>query len=352
MRYSFFSLILAAAAEAHIGVFTDGMSCRGGNNPSIDDQNTNLVVNPLYNLSPSELWMQADRGCDKLPPPDGKFLDLPAGGSFTVDLPINRAFTRLSYDGANVSDWPGGEDHPEDWPSPDGKTCLMDNPHGAGGPLHTQNETTAAGTAWAISYESDLSRVTMEKLVVFSVLQHTPWKRIATYEVTADLPICPEAGCYCAWLWVPEGCGEPNMYMQNFKYNVSNTSSTKSLGVARAPVPCQGDPSQCVVGPKQMIAWNQAEDNNVGNVGFSPGYNIKMGYQPGAQNDIFVDNDEPPEPAPSESKAETVSISTSLPLKSTSVTETDISEIIPAASTNSSTHMPVETGVAGNLAGG
>jgi hypothetical protein len=36
--------------------------------------------------------------------------------------------------------------------------------------LHTRSESMAAGTAWAISYQSDLSAVTMENLVVFTTL--------------------------------------------------------------------------------------------------------------------------------------------------------------------------------------
>ena len=36
--------------------------------------------------------------------------------------------------------------------------------------VHTQNETMAAGTAFAISYVTELNQVTMENLVVFSVL--------------------------------------------------------------------------------------------------------------------------------------------------------------------------------------
>jgi hypothetical protein len=115
--------------------------------------------------------MQAERGCDKVPPPDGEFLDLPAGGEFTVELGINRAFTTLSYQGKFTSQWPDGEEHPEDWHSPSDTTCLNDNPDKAGGALHTHNFSTTAGTAWAISYESDISKVTMENLVVFSVLE-------------------------------------------------------------------------------------------------------------------------------------------------------------------------------------
>lgn len=37
--------------------------------------------------------------------------------------------------------------------------------------MHAHDQSTAAGTAFAISYQSDLSKVTMENLVVFSVLE-------------------------------------------------------------------------------------------------------------------------------------------------------------------------------------
>jgi hypothetical protein len=37
--------------------------------------------------------------------------------------------------------------------------------------MHTNNQSMAAGTAFAISYQSDLAAVTMENLVVFTVLE-------------------------------------------------------------------------------------------------------------------------------------------------------------------------------------
>jgi hypothetical protein len=135
------------------------------------DQNTNTAVNPLYDLPKADWWMQHDRGCDKFPPADGVSLALPAGGEFTVELATNRAFTTLSYNGQHTTDWPDGGNHPADWHSPSPTQCLNDNPDGAGGAMHTHNESTTAGTAWAISYQSDIKAVTMENLAVFSVLQ-------------------------------------------------------------------------------------------------------------------------------------------------------------------------------------
>ncbi|KAH8821320.1 hypothetical protein F5884DRAFT_840582 [Xylogone sp. PMI_703] len=279
-------LALAASSQAHVFGWAKGMYCKGGNNPSVDDQNTNLAVNPLWQLSKQDFWFQHDRGCDVVPPPAGEFLELPAGGQVQIELAHNRAQTTLSYNGANAGEWPDGKPHPEDWNgnAAGGEGCIQDD-----GAMHTSNQSTAAGTALAISYNSNIKDVTLENLVVFSVLPNTPWKRIARYDVPAGLPPCPADGCTCAWLWVPNGCGEPNMYMGGYKCKVTGSTSTKKVGTAKPPTYCANDASKCQKGPKQMIVWNQLEANNV-NVpaGGSPGYNQKNGWAPGAQNDIFV----------------------------------------------------------------
>ncbi|KAF2119327.1 hypothetical protein BDV96DRAFT_486657 [Lophiotrema nucula] len=263
------------------------MYCRGGNSTTSDDQNTNLAVNPLYNLTKENWWFQHHRGCDVAPPKTAEFLELPANGEFTVELAHNRAFTTLSYDGKFVTDWPDGKEHPEDWNgyNTDGTpaVCLKED-----GALHTYNESSAGGTAFAISYHSELKDVTMENLVVFTTLYHTPWKRLATYKVP-DLQACPEGGCTCAWLWVPNGCGEANMYMQGFKCNVTNASPTaKPLAPAQVATYCEDDASKCVKGAKQMLAWHQLTGNNIETEQWvTPNYNQKCGWAEGAQTDIF-----------------------------------------------------------------
>lgn len=110
--------------------------------------------------------MQADRGCDKVPPKD--VMELKAGGTLEVELATNRAFTSLSYGGKYMSDWDDGAQHPEDWHAPGPGKCLGDNPDGKGGELHTTGQDDAAGTAFAISYADKLEDVTMENLVVFT----------------------------------------------------------------------------------------------------------------------------------------------------------------------------------------
>ncbi|KAL2870969.1 lignocellulolytic auxiliary activity family 14 protein [Aspergillus lucknowensis] len=268
---------------AHTVAWTKGMYCFGGPDPSTDNPNTNTAVSPLYDLDQSDWWFQHDRGCDAAPPADGEVLSLPAGGTFTVELAHNRAMTSFSYEGQFASDWPDGKEHPEDWSGPEGD-CIQDD-----GALHTKSWATAAGTAFAISYADSLGNVTMDDLVVFTVLEHTPWKRLATYEVPADLPACPEGGCTCAWLWDPDGCGQPNIYMAGYKCEVRGATSTKQLAAAQAPVYCEDDSSKCVTGAKQMIAWNQKTGNHVvPPSGKTPMYNAAWGFKNGAQNDIFV----------------------------------------------------------------
>lgn len=78
----------------------------------------------------------------------------------------------------------------------------------------------------------------------------TPWERTIEYDVPADLPACEK--CICAWGWVPNHCGQENMYMTGFNCRVKSTS-TKALGKPKPPVWCEDDESACQTGPKQMI---------------------------------------------------------------------------------------------------
>jgi len=283
------TLCLAGLSQAHIAAWHKGMYCINGTRGEKDIQNTNEAVHPLYNLPKSQWWFHHVDNCDNYPPAPGDFLELPAGGSFTVELAGNRGATTLSFGGKFTSDWPDGKHYPDNYSLPNNGCITSPN-------LHTTSQNDAAGTAFAISYTSDLSKVTDKNLAVFTVLSNTPWKRLATYQVPANLPPCPPGGCICAWGWVPNGCGQPNMYMFPYRCQVTGSRSTKRVAPAKAPTWCEGNPSKCTKGAKQMIYWNQLDGNNVDTKGGnqadglpkSPGYNAKMGFQNGPQNDIFL----------------------------------------------------------------
>ncbi|KAJ2917948.1 hypothetical protein MD484_g2430, partial [Candolleomyces efflorescens] len=241
--------LLVPVVSGHVAAWHKGMYCLNGTTPGVDNQDANEIVTPLWELSREDWWMHHVDKCDEFPPAEGDFLELPSGQSFVVELAVNRAFTTLSYDGANTGIFGDGQDHPGLGYTDEGK-------HGAEGcitepNIHTQNETMAAGTAFAISYTSDIKQVTPENLVVFTVLYHTPWKRIAEYQVP-ELPACPEGGCHCVWGWVANGCGEPNMYMEPFRCKVVGHTGSRAVAPAVAPVWCEDDPNHCVKGPKQV----------------------------------------------------------------------------------------------------
>ncbi|SJL05082.1 uncharacterized protein ARMOST_08454 [Armillaria ostoyae] len=279
------ALVFAQAVRGHVAPFHPSMWCFSGTSGS--NINAQEAVNPVYQLGYSGYWMHANTGCLSQPPADNTFLELPAGGSFTVEIAANRAYTSYSYNGTEVSDWADGQAHEELYGA---HTECVTSPN-----LHAQNESMAAGTAFAISYTSDISAVNEDNLVVFTVAPKTPWKLVASYDVPAAMPACPDGGCICAWGWVPNGCGIPNMYMHPFRCTVTGATGTTAVGTPKTPEWCEDDQSKCVSGPKKFIIWNQNEADTVSVDGYdlageprSPGYNTKMGFTGGAQNDIFT----------------------------------------------------------------
>ncbi|XP_006458724.1 hypothetical protein AGABI2DRAFT_190931 [Agaricus bisporus var. bisporus H97] len=276
---------LLGLTNAHLTAWHRGMYCLDGASGQID-LNTADPVTPLYQLPKSDWWFHHINKCDEFPPAPGEFLDLPAGGQFQVEIASNRAKTSLSYSGRDQSDWPDGGHYPDNYNVP---SCIT-SPN-----MHTQNQSMAAGSAFAISYQSDIKQVTPENLVVFSVRYNTPWKRVARFDVPAAMPACPPEGCICAWGWIPDGCGQANIYHQAYRCRVTNPTSSTPLATPKPPVWCEGHPDKCTKGAKQMLYWNQADGNNIFTDGLnlagqpkSPGYNMKTGFADGAQNDIFV----------------------------------------------------------------
>jgi hypothetical protein len=261
---------------------------------------------PLVDLEYEDWWMQHERGCDTAPPPAGEYLELPAGGNFTVELAGNLAFSSMRKSPPGViARFGDGKNHTLPYDvhngAPTSVNGCISSPN-----LHAQNESKAYGSAFAISYNSNISDVTMDNLVVFTVRKNTPFYRLATFDVPADLPACPEEGCHCTWLWIADGCGQDNMYMQPLKCMVTNATSTRKVAKAKTPVYCKEDRSKCVKGAKSMVAWKQKSGNNYERKQGEdrPGYNTVLGFRDGAQNDIFEDEDSANSTAPEPTSTE------------------------------------------------
>lgn len=280
-------VFFGAVSRAHLAAWHKGMYCLNGCTAGeVDTNNTDDVVQPLYQLTKDQWWFHHYNNVDQFPPADGDFIDLPAGGSFTVEIASNRGATSLSFGGKYATAWPDGGNYPDNY---NVYTCIT-SPN-----MHTQNQSRAAGTAFAIAYTPNITQVTEENLTVFTVRYYTPWKRLTSYDVPASMPACPPGGCICVWGWVPNGCGEPNMFHLPYRCNVTGATSTTPIGTATPPVWCENNPKECTSGPKQMIYWNQADGNNIQVSGAdangepkSPAYNAKCGFPDGAQNDIFT----------------------------------------------------------------
>ncbi|KAK5687392.1 hypothetical protein LTS10_001530 [Elasticomyces elasticus] len=352
-------IVLPALASAHIAAFGPGMYCRDGL-PGQQNKNNNLPVAPLYQHTKEDWWFQHDRGCDTSPPPAGEFLELPVGGNFTVEHANNQAFTTLSYDGKQVTDWPDGGNHPDDWHGEwKDNECITE-----GGWMHATNQINVQGSAFAIAYKSNFADITMEDLVVFTVLEQTISFSIngeqvgqlgalvvlltGTFadlndlqhalEATSDLRSSDRHACVsrrrlylCASLGAEGlraaqyvstiahtshgGVLTAPRYMQGFKCKTTGEVGTKQIAKAQPPVWCADDASKCKTGAKQMIVFNQLEGNNVPTPdGETPAYNVVAGFKPGAQDDIFVAGS----PPTSTSKVASTSKATPAPASSLS----------------------------------
>ncbi|KAF6747828.1 hypothetical protein DFP72DRAFT_821191, partial [Ephemerocybe angulata] len=267
-----------------------GMYCRHGNE-GIDNNNANDVSQPLYNLTKKDWWMHHENRIDLFPPAAGDFLELRAGGYVTLELSVNRAFTTTS-ENPILGEFPNGQN--EIFPSGRSAEGCVTEPN-----LHTKSEAEAAGTVLAISYANTLDGVSSDNLGVISVAYKTPWRRLVNYSLPM-MPTCSDAGCHCAWGWVPTGCGRPDMYMQPFKCKVTNGFSifgppTFKPAKALPPVWCQDDPSKCIVGPKQMIYYNQLDGNNVNLTGVDnagnpkkPAYDMRYGWADGTPQTLAM----------------------------------------------------------------
>ena len=78
------------------------------------------------------------------------------------------------------------------------------------------------------------------------------------------------------------------MYHVPFRCNVTGSTSHNAVAAGVPPVWCEGNPSACVKGAKQMLYWNQLDGNNIEVSGYdlsgghkSPGYNAKCGFSDG-----------------------------------------------------------------------
>ncbi|RPA80138.1 hypothetical protein BJ508DRAFT_199625, partial [Ascobolus immersus RN42] len=223
------------------------------------------LATPLADMGFSQWWFHG-----KLSSKPSEVLELPAGGSVTVELACNRKFTSMG----NTND---GSNNP----------CPVDTPSmHAGTPLEQKQ---LRGCALAIAYKSDASSVDKDEFTVFSVNTDCVKDRRTTFQVPKDMPSCSGGKCICAWFWQGQNSAD-EMYMNGFDCNITSGSSSTKLATPKHTKFCRGDASSCVKGAKIPQYWA----NDINPIGFDgsyerkPAYNSDWGFTDGAQNDIFV----------------------------------------------------------------
>jgi hypothetical protein len=249
---------------------------------------------------PESFWLS--NGLRDYPPPEGVFLEIESGGTLTLDLNENRAFTRWR--------WPESK-------NPDAQFAGQTE-----STLHTVNNfdepadiAKFGGTALAIAYTSDAQAVRGADFTVISTNWASPWLALTAYPLPRGLPPCPPGGCLCTWNWLhtagntrhnpnpparPEGEGYGDeLYNVLFRCTVTGAVDANNV-VPKGAVPTQcddeGAKGNCTTGPKTpIIAW-MAEGNNV----FppedvharakwrKPSYTWRYGFSDGAQQDAVV----------------------------------------------------------------
>ncbi|KAH9838462.1 uncharacterized protein C8Q71DRAFT_722637 [Rhodofomes roseus] len=270
---------LAPLASAHIALWNKAMY--GFNVSAQTFSYDNRPVVPLVNQPFDQWWFHGHLG---YPPNAGDVAELPAGGTFTSELSCDKGAT---------SNWPssdgGNAGYPSTWPCPGQDSSQF----------HTNSIDDTKGCSIAIADKENASDVQPEDFTIISTNDTCVWNLNTDFQIPAQLPACSGANCVCAWFWIhSDDSGAEQLYMTGFNCNVTGATGTTPIGQKMLARQCGTDtttgltanPGNCTIGPKYPIYWLQAERNNFFEGYYDvPYYNQKMGFQPGAQDDIFQD---------------------------------------------------------------
>ncbi|KAL8292099.1 hypothetical protein RQP46_001565 [Phenoliferia psychrophenolica] len=156
--------------------------------------------------------------------------------------------------------------------------------------------TEIAGCALGIANVDNIEDTNMDNIVIFSVQPNCVQNKMTSFDIPKMMPECSGEKCICGWFWLPEN-GAANFFMTAFDCSVSNVSpeatgfkpltdstycedgdSTCGANLAHRPLYAYNTPTNLILPTDPSYVFN----NN------RPGYHATWGFQPGAQDGIFL----------------------------------------------------------------
>ncbi|KAL8280211.1 hypothetical protein RQP46_007325 [Phenoliferia psychrophenolica] len=242
------------------------------------------AVDPITPIGPGvstqDAWWFRGPIARGLAPPAGQVTLLPAGGSIMIEITCHIAWTSMGW-ATTV-------------PFSKQDACPLGNV----GPWHANDDPNSpaidedliSGCALAIADVDDISKTTMDNLVIFSTQENCPHWKQTTFDIPAMMPAC--TGTKLAER------GAANFYMTAFDCKVTNVNpAATKIAPPQDAVLCLPSNSTCklTAGAKRpLYAYN-----NPTNVVFPIDINLFNFYRPaynsiwsfgisGAQTDIFL----------------------------------------------------------------
>ncbi|KAM0749147.1 hypothetical protein T439DRAFT_382207 [Meredithblackwellia eburnea MCA 4105] len=297
-RTLFGALATASVVWGHMSIWLPGMY--GFDGPK-GCQGDDCMSEPVWPIGPSltslDQWWFRGTNYTSQAPPDSAAAELPAGGTWTVQITCHKAFTSYGYH-----------------PTPNGSAldACPNNPGAYHADYDTQTsfpvkEDMLSGCALGIADVTSPLLANMDNLVIMSVQP-----KCVQNKIPKDMPTCSGAFCICGWFWLANA-GTANFYarhslslsvkngslsqqdhqfspqMTAFKCKITQTTSSKRVAAPRDPVNCKNNISRCASGAKKPLYAYNTPTNVVwdGNDN-RPGYHAAWSFTtPGAQNDIF-----------------------------------------------------------------
>ncbi|GAA5842882.1 hypothetical protein JCM11251_005837, partial [Rhodosporidiobolus azoricus] len=234
---------LASQASAHMSIWHPSMY---GVGPGF----SYAAGDPVAPIGPDwgnrDDWWFRGPSWRALPPQNGAVMDLPAGGSVTVEIACHMAWTSYGY----ATTVPGSQLD----------ACPGDNagPYHSGDPNSMEIDYSLnSGCALGIADVDNIEDVTMDNLAIFSVNHECVRQKETTFDVPARMPKCTGEKCICAWFWLANN-GTANFYMTGFDCSVSGSpADATAIAPPQDPLFCQYEPEKCVSGSKRpLYAYN------------------------------------------------------------------------------------------------